>query len=158
MPKLVVEELRAYLIAQGAAVDMNTPSLTLPSVWLMPRQGTPHPQEKDGAPLEKVTVTLEDTNLQGPPGVEAWLEDCFVAVRTRALNAGEGKLVQRTIKNLLHPIGVRPAGRAHWVMNTLLVQLSATWRGDTSLPASDNGKTYDRIAYYRIQCARSDLA
>lgn len=162
---IVVEELQAYLVAQGigrmpqSAEELTEPVAT-PSIYLLPRQEAPAPIQKDDDEwLETVTVTLDDTNLQGPPGVETWLEDAFIAVTTRAKNAAEGKLVQRAIKNLLHPAATsRPVGRCNWTMNTLTVQFSAVWRGDQRLPLVDNGKTYDRVAYYRFRCARSDLA
>lgn len=155
MPDLiVVEQLRDYLITEGVANgDMDTPSLTLPSIWLMPRDGAPLPREG-----ETMTLTLHDTNLNGPPGVEAWLEDTFIDIIIRAKNAGEAKLLHRSIKSLLHPIGVRPSGKQHWTMNELPVLYSATWRGEQPLPRSEDGKTYDRIASFRFRCARSDLA
>lgn len=160
MPNLiVVEQLRAFLIAEGVGQSLTaTPSPTVPSVWLMPRQGAAMPrQDKDsGAQVEKQTITLLDTNLMGPPNMEAWLEDAFIDVTVRSLNPPEGKLLHRVIRNLLAPIG-KLQGRANWTMNELHILSSHIWRAEQALPPVDNGLTYDRVASYRIRCARSEL-
>lgn len=155
---IVVEQLQAYLVAQGIGrMPEREPSSPLPSIWTMPRQGAAMPIVKDGEWLEEQTITLDDKQLTGPPGVEAWLEDCFVDVIVRSKNAGAGKLVHRTIRGLLQPIGASPAGRRDWMMGGLHVLYSSIWRSEQPLPPVDNGLTYDRVASYRFRCARSDL-
>lgn len=157
MSKIVVDELLAYLVAQGVAqVPATEPVGVKPSIWLMPREGAAMPRSKDGVWLETQTVTLNDENLMGPPGQEAWLKDAFVDVTVRSKNASEGKLLHRLIEGLLAPIGIL-GGRKDWVMNTLRVQSSSVWRQEQPLPPVDGGLTYDRVASYRIRCARSDL-
>jgi hypothetical protein len=155
VPAVVIEQLQAYLVEQGIGqLPGSAPSASLPSVWTQPRQGAAMPRQGD---LERTTVTLNDPHLAGPPGIAAWLEDAFVDVTIRSLNAGEGKLLHRTIAGLLAPIG-KVEGRKHWTMGTLLVQESRIWRREQALPPVDSGVTYDRVASYIFRCARSDLA
>lgn len=152
MALIVVEELHAYLITQGVAQAPDAvPSETVPSVFLQPRQDAPTPREG-----ENQTVTLVDTNLSGPPGVEAWLQDCFIDIIVRSRNDAEGKLLHRAIHGLLAPIG-QLGGRKHWRMNELLVQESRMWRQERPMPTVENGLTYDRAASFQFRCARSDL-
>jgi hypothetical protein len=156
---IVVEQLQAYLVTQGIGqLPSVDPSTTLPSVWLMPRQGAAMPRTNGGEWLETQTITLHDPNLTGPPGVEAWLEDTFVDIIVRSRNAGEGKLLHRTIAGLLHPVGVAPVGKRNWTMGGLHLLYSSIWRREQALPTVENGLTYDRVASYRFRCARSDLA
>jgi hypothetical protein len=156
--KIVVEQLQSFLVAQGVGqLPGATPSVTLPSIWTMPRENAAMPRMKDGAFLEKQTITLHDTNLSGPPGAEAWIEDTFVDVIVRSKNDGEGKLLHRAIAGLLHPIG-KLSGRADWTMNELRVLYSQIWRREQALPSVQGGLTYDRVASYRIGVARSQLA
>lgn len=157
---IVVEQLQTYLIEQGIGQHPDTaPSLTVPSIWTMPRKGAKMPRKPDkgGRLLENMTVTLHDQNLAGPPGVAAWLEDTFVDVTTRSINPAEGKLLHRTIAGLLAPIG-KVGGRKHWTMHELLVQESRIWRREQALPPVEGGTTYDRVASYQFRCARSTLA
>ena len=157
MSKIVVEQLQAFLVAQGVGqLPGTTPSTAHPSIWTMPRQGAAMPRTKDGAWLESQTITLNDTQLMGPPGLAAWLEDAFVDVIIRSKNAGEGKLLHRTIRGLLHPIGAL-AGKRNWTMNELHVLYSNIWRAEQPLPPVEDGLTYDRVASFRFTCARSDL-
>jgi hypothetical protein len=156
---VVVEQLQAYLVAQGVAqLPGAAPSLTKPSVWTMPRQGAPVPRMKDGNWLETQTVTLNDLQLMGPPGLETWLEDAFVDITVRSRNAAEGKLLHRTIRGLLHPVGGNIIGKGNWTMGTLPVLYSSVWRSEQALPPREDGLTYDRLASYRFRCARSVLA
>lgn len=162
MPGLIViEELKSYLVAQGVGqpVDGPDPSVNMPSIWTQPRQGAPMPRKPKGGGdwLERATVTLRDQNLTGPPGIAAWIEDAFVDITVRAVNAGECKLLHRTIAGLISPIG-QIGGRKHWMMNQLLVQESRIWRREQELPSVEGGETYDRLASYQFRCARSTLA
>ena len=160
MPDLVViEELASYLVAQGVGQRPSaTPSLTVPSIWLMPRDGYALPREG-----ENVTVTINDTNLMGPPGLQAWIDETFVDIVVRSRQSSAGKLVQRSIKKLLVPWDAH-GGRVQWMMNNLLVEASNEWRGDQPLPqnmsatATDPHLTYDRVASYRFRVRRKILA
>ncbi len=160
MPDLIViEELQDYLIAQGVAQHPSTAtSLTIPSVWLMPRDGAPLP--RDG---ENVTITLNDTMLRSPNGLEPWLTETFVDVIVRARNPSPGKLIQRTIEGLIAPFDAL-GGRKNWMMDGLRVEYSDQWRGDQPLPqrqdvaAGDPHISYDRVASYRFGCRRKILA
>jgi hypothetical protein len=157
MSLIVVEQLHAFLIAEGVGQAPGaTPSTSKPSLWLQPRQGAAMPRTQDGEWLETQTITLNDTNLTGPPNLEPWLKDAFIDVTVRAKNAAEAKLTHRVIENLLAPVG-KLSGRADWTMGALRVLYSRVWRGEQPLPPVDNGLTYDRVASYRFRCARSDL-
>mgnify|MGYP000437960804 CR=1 FL=1 len=54
------------------------------------------------------------------------------AIITRARREPAGKLVHRTIRNLLHPIAAH-GGRYQWTMGSLLVAYSTVWRGEQKL-------------------------
>lgn len=152
MAELIVgEELQTYLVAQaigqlpGAAV-----SLTIPSIWLAPRDGAPQPRSGENA-----TVTLIDT-LQSPAStLEAWIEETFVDVIVVARQNSAAKLLHRTIRNLIHPNSAH-GGQQHWVMNNLHVEYSTIWRGEQPLYQDD--VAYSRTASYRFGCRRRALA
>jgi hypothetical protein len=156
---VLVEELAAYLVAQGIGQRPSVaPSTSVPSIWLMPRDGAALPRAG-----ENITVTLNDT-LPGPDqGLMAWVEGTIVDVTVRSRQPGPGKLVQRAIKRLLVPFDAH-GGRRQWMMNSLLVESSYEWRGDQPLPSvesasSDNPHvTYDRIASYRFSVRRKILS
>jgi hypothetical protein len=157
MSFIVVEQLQAFLVAEGVAqLPGAEPSGAKPSVWLQPRQGAAMPRTENGNWLETQTITLNDAQLNGPPGQEAWLEDTFVNVTVRSRNASEGKLLHRAIRGLIHPIG-KLAGRKNWTMHELHVLDSSIWRNEQPLPPVQDGLTYDRVASFRFRCARSDL-
>src|SRR4051794_28428379 len=118
MPDLiVVEELQDYLVAQGAGqLPAAAPSLTLPSVWLSPRDGAPEP--RDG---ENATITLIDTNLAAAPDLEAWIEEAYVDVIVVARQNAAAKLIHRGIRDLIHPMSAH-GGKKQWTMGVLLVE------------------------------------
>lgn len=159
---ILVEELQAYLVAQGIGQlpdpAAHPPSLTLPSVWLLPRDGAPLPRAG-----ENVTITIRDPNLTGPSDLEAWIEESFIDIIVRSRQAGAGKLVQRSIRKLIIPFDSH-GGRKQWMMNSLLVEQSMMWRGDQELPQrqsiaeGDSHLTYDRIQSFRFRCRRKILA
>lgn len=147
----VLDELRAFLIAQGIAQPQDTaPSTVLPSLWLNPRDGVPIPRAG-----ENVTITLIDTNTTGPPEMEAWIEETFVDIIVRSRKVPAGRLVQRQIRGLLSPIGDL-YGRKHWTMGSLLVEYSTLWRGDQPLAA--DADTYTRVQSFRFGVRRSVLS
>ena len=163
---LVIDELRDYLIAAGAVQAQDAvPSLTVPSVWINPRDGAPQPRRNSaGVWLENAVVTLVDTNLMGPPHLEAWIEEAFIDVIVRARLGSTAKLTQRSIKKLLAPMGDM-YGRKHWTMNSLLVEYSREWRGDQQVPSLQSAEntgaghlTYDRVAGYVFGCRRKILS
>ena len=87
---IVIEELQAYLVTQGVGqLPGTTPSLTVPSVWTMPRDGAALPRSANGAFVENATITLRDTNLRGPSDLEAWIEEAFIDIIVRARQAGQ---------------------------------------------------------------------
>ncbi len=152
---IVIEELQDYLISEGVGNHPNTaPSSTLPRISLMGRKGAEMPE----AP-ETTTVTLRDTMLAPAAELEAFIEEAFIDVIVRSTSAAAAKLLQRSIRNLLHPNAAH-GGRKQWQMGDLLVQYSTIWRGEQDLPPDPDSdvRTYDRVASYRIGCARSSLA
>ena len=149
----VTEELRSYLLAQGVVQSQAAPASTvLPSVWLDPRDGAPLPRSG-----EDITVTLRDTMLAAPGQLDAWLEVAFIDVIVRARKEPAGKLLHRSIRNLLHPVGAH-GGRYQWTMGGLLVAYSTVWRGEQKLPQVGDAATFDRVASYQIACRRQSLA
>lgn len=154
----VLEELKAFLIASGIGQAQDaTPSLTVPSIWLNPRDGAPAPRRapNGGAYLEAATITLVDTNTTGPPDLEAWIEETFVDITVRSRTAAPGKLLQRQIRGLLAPIGDL-YGRKNWTMGGLLIEYSTLWRGDQPVDADD--VSYRRVQGFRFGVRRSALS
>jgi hypothetical protein len=160
----VLEELRDYLVGQGVGqVPAASSSVVLPSIWLDPRDGAPEP--RDG---ENITITLRDTMLAAAGELEAWIEEAFIDVIVRSRTAAPGKLVQRSIRNLIHPITAH-GGRFNWTMNNLLVEYSTMWRADQKLsPPNDTASasggtvyehpTFDRVQSFRFGARRKALA
>lgn len=150
---IVVEELHSFLVAEGVGQAPDAAaSQTVPSIWVQPREGAPRPRQG-----EKTTVTITDTLLNGPPGLEPWLEDAFVDIVVRSTSDATCRLLHRTIKGLLHPQGA-VGGRKNWTMGALRVLWSRTWKGEQPLPPIDGAVTFDRVSSFRITCARSDLS
>lgn len=155
---IMVDEFQAFLVAEAVGqLPDAMPSPLHPSIWTLPRQGAPLPRQDDGAWLEETTITLNDTNLQARPNLEAWIEEAYIDVTVRSVSPNVGKLVHRVIRGLLQPVGL-VGGRKGWTMNNLPVLYSRVWRGEQPLPPQDGGVTYDRVASYCIACRRSDLA
>ena len=160
----VIEELRAYLIAQGIAQAQSAaPSLTVPSIWLQPRDGAPLPRKAADTYVEAATITLTDITTGQPSVLEEWVTQTFVDVVVRARTAQPGKLIHRRIEELLVPYD-GSQGRRQWMMNNLLVESSTLFRGDQPLPQlrrvaeNDPHATFDRVASYRFVARRKILA
>lgn len=157
MPELQVpEELHAYLLSQNIGQVPNAaPSTGLPSLWLNPKDGSPQPRTG-----EDCTITVCNFQVADAPGLETYMEECFLDIVVRHRNSDAAcRLTHRTIKGLLSPREDH-VGRKHWTMNTLLVQYSTVWRAEQALPFVNDGdlKTYDRTASFRFGCFRSDLS
>ena len=152
----VISELRDYLVSSGACQAPDQPvSMVLPSVWEDPRDGAPEPR-----PGEDVTITLRDTMLAPAASLEAWIEETFVDVIVRSRKPAQGKLVQRAIRDLIHPITAH-GGKKQWTMGALVVEYSTIWRSDQKLPPPPgvtNPVSYDRVQSFRFGCRRKALA
>lgn len=156
---ILLEQLHAYLIAQGVGQAPNAdPSLTVPSIWMAPRDGAKLP--RDG---ENITVTLVDTMLRAPSSLEEWMTETFVDIIVRSRNPTPGKLLQRQIHKLIVPWG-SVGGRKMWTMGAILVECSTEWRGDQPLPerqsvlTGDPHVTYDRVQSFKFDVRRKILA
>lgn len=155
---LVLDELLAYLVAQGVAQRPSDPaSLDLPSVWRQPRDGAPEPRKNasTGELAEHATITLVAAQA-GPPterGDEA-IEEALVDVVVRARDNQTAQLLQRQIRALLHPPDA-PYARRLWGMGALLVESSRIWRGDQPV---DSGEFYTRTQSFVIAARRKALA
>ena len=167
MPDLwVLDEMRAYLIAQGVVQSNNlAPSLVLPSIWLNPRDGAPEPRNTLDAngnptdvPAENVTVTLVDTRESSPPAYRfgEFLAETFVDVIVRARKHPQAKLAQRNIHTAMHPRTVN-GPRHGWLMGTLDVEYSMRFRADQAHPMTDDD-TYARTQTFLIAARRKALA
>lgn len=161
---ILVEELRAYLIAQGIAqAQSTTPSLTTPSIWLAPRDGAPDLRRVNGDIAEAATITLVDDGNTQPSELEEWVEATMVDIIIRARTAVPGKLLFRRIAELLVPYD-GSQGRRGWMMHNLLVESSTLWQGDQpmrqrqSVGETDPHSTWDRVATYRFVARRKILA
>lgn len=151
---LVIDELRAYLIAQGVCQDNNVAeSAVLPSIWVKPMEGAPEPRLPDGG--EVATITLIDTLLRSPGDLEQFMEEAFIEVVVRSWSPAAGELIQRQIRGLIAP-GDQPGGKKLWTMNNLLVEYSTMWRGDQSLGATE--LSYARTQSFRFGCRRKSLS
>lgn len=140
MSKIVLEELSAYLIAQGVARAGGTTG-SLPPVWLDPKDGPRQPETPD-----TLAVTLLRTG-QIPMGhLEGFLEEPVVDVVVRARNAREGELLQRSIRLLLND-------KANFTIGALTVQWCLLWRGVQPLPLPQGAKikTWDSTQSFRMQ-------
>jgi hypothetical protein len=161
----VVDELRAYLIAQGVG-QSNDPNVTpisavVPSIWKETVDGAPEPRDGEAA-----TITLIDT-LAGPPSdLEAFMEETFVECVVRARGVASGTLLQRQIRQLIAPLDA-PGGRKMWMMGALLVEYSTCWRGDqpagavaasTSWTTGRPSTVFSRTQSFRIGCRVKSLA
>lgn len=160
----VAQELQAYLVAQAVGqLPSAAPSLTVPSIWLQPRDGAPLPRKAAGAFTESATITIRDPMLSSPSSLEEWMEEAFVDVIVRALQPAAAQLIHRQIRVLIVPY-TASGGRKQWMMNNLLVEYSDQWRVEQELPmlravaATDAHATYDRVASYRFACRRKILA
>lgn len=156
---IVIEQLHVYLVAQGIAQAPSVaPSLTVPSVWRKTRDGAPLPRAG-----EKITIELAKSGERGQLGLEAWLDDTYVDVIVRSVDPAAGELVQRRIKDLIEPLGSL-GGRKNWMMGSLRVEYSRTWRGAQplsqrqSVAERDPHRTYDSVASFMFGCRRKILA
>lgn len=161
---LVAQELLAYLVTQGVGQNPDAPpSLTLPSIWLQPRDGAPLPRRTAGDVVENATVTIKDPMLTSPSSLEEWMEEAFIDIIVRARQPAAAQLIHRQIRGLIVPF-TASGGRKQWMMNNLLVEYSDQWRMEQELPmmrsvaATDAHETYDRVASYRFACRRKVLA
>jgi hypothetical protein len=150
----VVDELAAYLVAQGVAqLPDQPPSDALPSLWAMTLEGVPGPREG-----ESITITLRDTLLAPAATLEAWIQETFMDVIVRSRSEPAGTFVQRQIAGLIHPTSAH-GGKTNWDMGQLRVEYSTIWRGDQPLPPADpNDPTFDRVQSFRFGCRRKALA
>ena len=124
MSLIAIEELQDYLVDQGIGnLPSADPSSTVPRIFLMGRDGSRLPE----AP-ETTTITLRDTMLAPASELEAFIEEAFIDVIIRSTSAATGKLLHRSIRNLLHPTGDH-GGRKAWDMADLHVEYSTIWRG-----------------------------
>ena len=164
----LIEELQSYLVASGVGqLPSATPSSTIPSVWCQPRDGARLPGKPraaftaEQARVETTTITLVDTQTGSPMNgaLEAYIDESFVDIIVRCKTAAPGKLVHRTIRGLLTPIGALN-GKHGWTMGSLPVEYSTAWRAEQPLPADSSAdvQTYDRVASYRFGVRRTALA
>lgn len=134
----LIEEFRAYLIAQGIVRAYGTAG-TLPQCVLAPRDGAPEPYPL-GKTYADAVVTLEQTGhvVRGP--MEEFLEEAIVSVTTRAFRSQDAELIQRRIRNIVN-------GEELLTMGALLVEWARVWIGDQPLAA-------DSVSHTRRQAFR----
>lgn len=142
---IVVDEFVAWLIELGIGQPLDRPpSRTIPSVWLMPRDGgIPAPRRG-----ETMTITVVDTQLGSPSNLEPWLEETFIEVTTRAVTANAGRLVHRAIRGRIAPEHQPGGGRNYPMAGIDPVEYSTIWRNEQELPPVD--QHYLRRSSYRL--------
>lgn len=165
---LVAQELQSFFVAQGAAqLPSTSPSLTIPAVWLQPRDGAPLPRnlakDSNGRWIGETTITIQDPMLGSPSNLEEWMEEAFLDIIVRSPQSATAQLTHRVIRNLIVPVG-SSGGQKMWMCNDLLVEYSDEWRKEQEAPQlrsvaeHDPHSTYDRVASYRFMCRRKSLA
>lgn len=135
---IVVEQLRAYLVAQGIVRNAESAGAA-PPCWLNPRDGAKEPVSPDLS-----AVTLVQT-LAVPQDVlhQPFLQEPIVDVLIRATTSPRAELLQRAIRGVL-------ADKRLLTMGDLLVERSLVWREDQHLQADD--RTYTRVQSFRFLC------
>ena len=164
----IVEELQTYLISQGVGqLPSATPSATVPSIWIQPRDGARLPGKPRGsfdastAKVETSTIPLIDVQTGSPmmSGLEAYIDETYIDIIVRSKTAVPCKQIHRQIRDLLHPSGELYA-KQDWQMNNISVEYSSIWRPEQPLNFATDAEvqTYDRVAGYRIGARRANLA
>lgn len=142
---ILIEELRAYLVAQGVVRLAEGAGGALPPCWLDPEDGAPEPDAADDA-----TVTLT-----GPLTIpQEWqtgtmLEERIVDVVVRARSSARAELIQRQIKGQLEE-------KVNVFLGALRIEHCKLWRGDQKLASDET--TYTRMQSFRIAARVKSLA
>lgn len=143
---VIVDELYTWLVERGLAQPPDRPpSPTIPSLWLMPRDGgIPAPRKG-----EDMTVTLVDTGLRAPSHIESWIEETAIEVTTRTRTENGARLLHRALRGLL---AGESLGRRGWgpMGRIPVVEWSHQWRPEQPLPSVDR-QTYLRRSSFLIQ-------
>lgn len=132
----LVEQLRAYLVAQGIVRNAETTG-PLPPCWMNPRDGA---REPTGSDLAAVTL-IQTLAIPQPGEVQRFLEEPIVDVVVRATSDPRAQLLHRQIRGVL-------ADRDLFTMGSLLVERCLVWRMDQ--PTGQNDKTYSRTGSFRF--------
>lgn len=135
---IVIEQMRAYLIAQGLVRAWEAEGAAPPCI-LNPRDGAPEPVAPDLS-----TVTLVQT-LHVPVDTleQRYLAEPVVDVIVRSTTSPRAELLQRSIRGVL-------ADKRLFTMGSLLVERSLVWREDQHLAADQ--RTYMRVQSFRLLC------
>jgi hypothetical protein len=147
MALLLIEELRAALIAEGL-VRRPPVAGPLPPMFLHPREGVPAPgagraPERDA---DLVTGLFMTGGTAARPYVE-WLEEQrTVDVRYRSRQASTAERLARKIEAAL-------SGRRHWLMGQLLVEQALVWRPLGLVVSDDLG--YDFVQSFAFDVRRA---
>lgn len=141
---IVIEQMRAHLIAQGLVRAWETDGAAPPCI-LDPRDGAPEPVDPDLS-----TVTLVQT-LHVPVEImeQRYLAEPVVDVIVRSRTSPRAVLLQRSIRGVL-------ADRRLFEMGDLLVERSLVWREDQQLDADE--RCYTRVQSFRLLCRIKALA
>ena len=157
----VIDELLTRLVDDEIVQRWNTtPSATVPGCVITPIKGAPLP--RDGEPA---TVTLRQSGVSQPNGMDAWLEETAIEVIVRARVAPAGRLIHRMIRGVIHPTGAYPAQTGWQLTSNLFVERSYIWRREQTIPPQMNQAegqrdlvTYDTTESYMFAVRRSLLS
>lgn len=157
----VIDELLTRLVNDGIVQRWSkTYSGTLPSAVITPIKGAPLPRA-----TEPATVTLRQSGVSQPNGMDAWLEETAIEVIVRARSAPAGRLLHRVIRGVIHPRGAFPAQTGWQLTSNLLVERSYIWRREQTIPPANNQTegqrdlvTYDTTESYMFAVRRALLS
>lgn len=147
-PLHLLDELQSYLVTQGVVQLIGEPaSATLPGCIAAPRDGAPLPRTGETA-----TVSLRQTvsAIPQPMGEEAYCDLAVVDVIVRSSSPSVGRMIQRQIRGLIVPQGTI-GGRKMWTMNSLLVERSMQWRGESEIPPDQRQEQSNIVTYDTVQ-------
>jgi hypothetical protein len=144
---IVIEELQAYLVAQGVVRAWGGAANGLPQCILAPRDGAP--EASSGKAYENAVVTLTKIGQVPPVVQEEFLENALIECVTRAYRAVDAELIQRRIRATLN-------GLRLFTMGSLIVEHAQVFAGDQPLGSDETD--YTRMQTFLIEARVRSLA
>lgn len=159
---IVIEEFRAYLVAQGAVRNWGTSGNGLPQCILDPRDGAPEAGAQagtnviaggkgasDAANYEAAVITLTRTGLTPQRPLEEFQEDAHVECIVRAYRSPDAELIQRRVRASID-------GLKLFTMGALIVEWARVFTGDQPLGSDET--SYSRMQTFMIRSRVKSLA
>lgn len=143
---IVIEQFRAYLVAQGVVRNWESSANGLPQCILDPRDGAP---EAQGQGYEDAVVTLTRTGLTPQRPLEEFQEDAHVECIVRAYRSPDAELIQRRVRASID-------GLKLFMMGALIVEWARVFTGDQPLGSDET--SYSRMQTFMIRSRVKSLA